>query len=235
MSIERCRRQSMPTTEINGPIIPAGQSLSNAIDLGGGKLVRVTMPEQWTSANLTFQVAASEAGDYDDLFTSLGEEFMIAVHPGTSILVSDEASRSGAWVRFRSGTHDAPIAQQADRVFSCTIEGVSVQSGGGGDATPPVPVNGAMVDGGTRLQLNFNKPLDTGSVPATSAFLVVANFQSYPVLGVTVTGSAVKLQADAAYAGTNTTKVTYTPPGSNPLKGANGTAVAGFTDFVEIP
>lgn len=40
----------MPVTVINGPVIEAGQALSDAVDCSAGKVVRITTPAEWTPA-----------------------------------------------------------------------------------------------------------------------------------------------------------------------------------------
>ena len=53
----------MTLSVINGPIIAAGEAVSEAIDCSGGDLVRITMPAGWTRApNLTVLVSTDGEG-----------------------------------------------------------------------------------------------------------------------------------------------------------------------------
>ena len=78
--------------------------------------------------------------------------------------------------------------------------------------TPPF-VNGAA------LVLTYDEALDTGSVPATSAFTVSGTGRT--VSNVAVSGSAVTLTVSPAVAAGETVTVSYTK-GSNPIQDAVG-------------
>ena len=72
-----------------GPTIPAGQSLSEGVDVSGSRILRIVMPDDWTSAPLTFQLSPDNA-EWHDLFhiqstTSAFVPFEVVVptvHPG---------------------------------------------------------------------------------------------------------------------------------------------------------
>src|SRR6478609_5298399 len=57
----------MGLTIVDGPTIAAGESLSDGADCTGGSIVRVTIPQEYTPANLTFQ-ASSDGSFYNDLY-----------------------------------------------------------------------------------------------------------------------------------------------------------------------
>jgi hypothetical protein len=59
----------MPLVVINGPTIAAGESLSDAVDLSAGGIVRLVTPDDWTSANITFEVSNTAGGTYRALCT----------------------------------------------------------------------------------------------------------------------------------------------------------------------
>ncbi len=89
----------------------------------------------------------------------------------------------------------------------------------------------AAVDGKT-LTVAFTGNLDTGSVPAPSAFRVTVNGARRAVAadGVAVSGADVRLTLASAVSHLDTVKVRYTKQSRNPLQGASGTAVATFAD-----
>jgi hypothetical protein len=111
----------MPLTWINGPIIQAGESLSDPIDLTGGTLLRITMPKTWTSAEVTFQIS-TDGDDYNDLHGYDGEEVSIPVHAGTAILLPADLMRGIGFIRFRSGSSSNPTPQPEQRNFALTVE-----------------------------------------------------------------------------------------------------------------
>ena len=49
---------TMAIQVLNGPTIAAGDSLSDGLDCSGGKIVKITMPADWTFADITFQTSS---------------------------------------------------------------------------------------------------------------------------------------------------------------------------------
>lgn len=84
----------------------------------------------------------------------------------------------------------------------------------------------------TRITMTFDQSLDTGSVPATNAFLVVRNFVGRNPQSVTVIGLTCNVTLDADYGDPSGGTISYTP---GTLKGANGIAVAAFSDHPIAP
>lgn len=105
---------------INGPVIAAGDSVSDAIDVTMGRIVRITMPADWLNAPLTFQVS-SDGAFFNDLFDSSGHEVTFIVQPGVGVVVLSENSVSFGFVKFRSGTRESPVPQPAQREFAVSI------------------------------------------------------------------------------------------------------------------
>jgi len=96
--------------------IPAGQSVSSAIDLSAGNAVFCQMPSGWTPALLTFLISydGNTFGDFVDQNT---REVSLNVLPGTVIRVDLLPSRYG-WLKFRSGSRFGPVVQTASRTFT---------------------------------------------------------------------------------------------------------------------
>ena len=100
------------------------------------------------------------------------------------------------------------------------------------DATPP-PLGVATVNG-DQLDLVFNEDLDTGSVPAASAFTVTVAGASRSVSGVAIptatsgslTTNVVRLTLASAVTAGEAVTVAYAAPGTNPLQDASGNGVA---------
>jgi hypothetical protein len=114
--------RTMPLTVLNGPIISAGESLSNAVDCTGGTIVRLTMPATWGIGNITFQISTDGAG-FNDLFDQDGKEFTMVVTTGAAIpLVWDGITRCAAHLKIRSGTRSHPIIQEDQRDFAIALK-----------------------------------------------------------------------------------------------------------------
>jgi hypothetical protein len=111
----------MPLTIVDGPTIPAGESLSDGADCTGGSIVRITIPQEFTPANLTFQ-ASSDGNFYNDLYDNEGDEVTLAVKPNTTVVVSAHWTRSIGFVKFRSGTAKSPVEQNVDCRFAIAVE-----------------------------------------------------------------------------------------------------------------
>jgi hypothetical protein len=111
----------MSLSIVDGPTIAAGESLSDGADCSGGSIVRVTIPQEYTPANLTFQ-ASSDGNFYNDLYDPDGEEVTLPVKANTTVVVSAHWTRSIGFVKFRSGTRASPVNQKVDCRFAIAVE-----------------------------------------------------------------------------------------------------------------
>jgi hypothetical protein len=112
----------MPLAIVDGPVIKKGESLSDGADCSGGTIVRITVPQEMTPANLTFQVS-SDGNFYNDLYGADGEEVTMVARPNTGIVVSERWTRSIAFIKFRLGTREHPVAQlKEDCRFGIAVE-----------------------------------------------------------------------------------------------------------------
>jgi hypothetical protein len=111
----------MPLAILDGPTIKADESLSDGIDCSSGEIVRITVPQEFTPANLTFQVS-SNGEFYNDLFNSNGEEITVAAKPSIGIVIQERWVRSIAFIKFRSGSRDHPVEQREDCKFAIALE-----------------------------------------------------------------------------------------------------------------
>jgi hypothetical protein len=113
---------NMALTIVDGPTIKQGESLSDAVDCTGGTIVRITVPQEYTPANMTFQ-SSSDGNLYNDLYDAQGEEVTMVAKPDTTIIVEAPWARSLGFLKFRSGTRDAPVEQTRDTVlFAVALE-----------------------------------------------------------------------------------------------------------------
>ena len=93
------------------------------------------------------------------------------------------------------------------------------------DTTAPAFSSAAV--NGTALTVTFNQNLDTGSLPAGSAFTVSGGRNGTGT--VSVSGSTASVTLDSAVPHGETVTVSYSKPSSNPLQDAAGNDVASFS------
>jgi len=112
--------------------IPSGSSLSNTVDLGEEynpgvyKVLAIQMPDEWTTARITFSVS------YDgETFVPLywnGDLYEIDASGGSSASrgISVEPSAFAGWpyVKIRSGKKSAEIQQAGERQLKVLIGNV---------------------------------------------------------------------------------------------------------------
>jgi len=104
------------------------------------------------------------------------------------------------------------------------------------DVTAPSALSAAA--SGTTFTLQFDEPLNGGSVPATSAFAVTMTAGGSPssnaITAVAVSGSMVTLTLTNPVSGYQTAAVSYTQPASNRLGDLAGNDTAAFTKTVTL-
>ncbi len=83
---------------------------------------------------------------------------------------------------------------------------------------------------GAALKLNYNKALDTGSVPASGAFTVTVAGSTRTLSSRAVAGSTVTLTLSSAVTAGQTVTVTYTAPAVNPIQDTDGVAAAALSN-----
>ena len=81
----------------------------------------------------------------------------------------------------------------------------------------------------SRLDINYNQTLDSGSVPAISAFAVIVAGSARTVNSVAISGSQVRLTLASAVTYGQAVTVAYTAPGTNPIQNTSGVDAASYT------
>jgi hypothetical protein len=112
-----------------------------------------------------------------------------------------------------------------------THPGTIVGGGGGGDTTPPsttsVTVENAEPN---KVLIAYGETLDSGSVPATSAYTVKVNGTTRTTSAVSITGANVKVTfGGAAVVSTDSITLDYVVPGTGPIQDAAGNDAAALT------
>jgi hypothetical protein len=108
----------MPTASIT---IPAGESLSSALDLTTGSLAQLLSPDVWSPpANISFMLSADGAS-FQDVYDETGNEIVWAMDAGRAVAIDPVLTSAATFLKLRSGSSTHPIAQDADRTFVCVM------------------------------------------------------------------------------------------------------------------
>jgi hypothetical protein len=110
---------------LNGPFIQEGESLSDGLDCSEGVITRLTMPGNWTPANITFQIS-TDGAMYNSLVDRDGNDITMTVVPGSAVVVAQfvpkEALEAIVFLKIRSGSSNHPVPQQELREFAVAID-----------------------------------------------------------------------------------------------------------------
>ena len=103
--------------------ILTNESLSDAVDLGGGLLEGVLMPAVWTAATISFEGSMDNANFYE-----IGDgtaEISLVADAGWFISIpAGILNGAGRYLKIRSGTSVVPVVQLlADRVLTVLVRG----------------------------------------------------------------------------------------------------------------
>ena len=101
--------------------ILAGESLSNAVDLGTLQLVAIIPPAAWTPAMLTFQLSADNITFHKVAAPRSTDLFTMPCVPDYWIPFASQDFPHGVFLRIHSGHPFVPVAQAADRVFTLVM------------------------------------------------------------------------------------------------------------------
>lgn len=146
-------------------------------------------------------------GEMPDFSTSV-EGYPSNMQPGIAAAVDSGYTNADlAWMQFESRTRKADYSLGAQ--FAVVPRAVTVVA----DTTAPVPVSAAVSNSTpTVVNITMSEAMDTGSVPATSAFTV----SGHTVTAVAISGSTINLTLSAPFVfGEATRTVGYTQPGTN--------------------
>jgi hypothetical protein len=116
-------RATPPRPGVNvllGPTIKGGESLSNILDCSIGRLLRITMPLEWTTADITFQIS-SEGVDFNDVHDQQGRPVALTgIAAGSAVIMQHDMS-AVTFLKIRSGYKEHPVVQAADRQFAVAV------------------------------------------------------------------------------------------------------------------
>lgn len=101
--------------------IAINTAISDAIDLKGLVLVGISMPADWTAANLTFQAAGPD-GTYWNLYDAAGTEVSVTAAEDRFIAINPAAWEGVNRLKVRSGTSGTPVNQAAARTINLIVK-----------------------------------------------------------------------------------------------------------------
>ncbi len=147
---------------------------------------------------------------------------------GYEVVLGDEDTDGVSIAAGRIDLNGGTIKDEADNDAVLDHEAVAPQAGHKVDGVRPAFLS-AAVDGSS-LTLTYGEALDESSTPATDAFTVTVAGSGRTVTGVSVSGRAVTLTLASAVTDGQEVTVTYTVPGTNPLRDAAGNAAEGLSN-----
>src|SRR5262249_13710030 len=103
----REERRSTAMSSTVTATIPAGDFISSPVDLTNNELSLIFAPEQWTPAQITFQVSPDNV-NFADLFDAAGLELARPLRPNTAIGLPTVYTKAALYLRIRSGPRSAP-------------------------------------------------------------------------------------------------------------------------------
>jgi hypothetical protein len=106
---------------VDGPTIAAGQSLSDGANCAAGAMIRITIPKEFVGDSLTFQVS-TDGKFYNDLYDAEGGEITIVAKADTGVVLHQPWVRQIPYIKFRSGTRDAPVEQAENCRFAIALD-----------------------------------------------------------------------------------------------------------------
>jgi hypothetical protein len=99
-------------------------SLSDSVDLGGGKLAGIIMSPAWTAAVITFQ-GSEDGTTFYDLYDRYGSEISWTVVAGKLHSNDDIVPfLSLRYLKVRSGTTASAVTQEAERTLGIITNAV---------------------------------------------------------------------------------------------------------------
>ena len=100
--------------------IAAAGTVSGAIDLGLGRLARISTPSAWTAADITLLVSFNNV-IFNTLSDKDGVEYTIKAGAAREILIPLGDMLGIRYIKLRSGTSALPVAQASSRDLILTL------------------------------------------------------------------------------------------------------------------
>lgn len=106
---------------LTGPVIEAGQSLSNALNVTSGGIYRIIMPDEWdNTAPITFQLSY-DGTDFYNVYDIGGTEANVRCIQQSVVPFGEYLAYIHS-LKIRSGTVRQPIIQNETRTFKVVLD-----------------------------------------------------------------------------------------------------------------
>jgi hypothetical protein len=92
----------------------------STVEVAGSEIASITVPAEWTPANLSFQVS-NDGEAFADLYLADGNEVILPARAGGIIPWRSREWPAHLFIRFRSGSSWSPVPQAARREFAVAI------------------------------------------------------------------------------------------------------------------
>ncbi len=113
-------------------VVPGGQNLSAAVNLRGYVLKGLMFPSDWTTADVSFQAARAESGEYLDVYGDNDQAVVVDVSGSSRYVVLSgyvgtanrgwaEALAGVDFLKVRSGTPAAPVNQVGNKTVTLIL------------------------------------------------------------------------------------------------------------------
>jgi hypothetical protein len=97
--------------------IANGASLSDAVNLQGGRLVAIVMPAAWTAGDLTFQ-ASADGTTFNNVYDEDDAEVVVEAAASRHIILNPGVWLGIRQIKVRSGTSGAAVNQGGARLIT---------------------------------------------------------------------------------------------------------------------
>ena len=200
-------------SEDSGDPDSAVHALSNPATIAGGTRTFTAAASATLDASTTYFVVVSNTGT---------DTFQLRV---TSFDNEDTGGATGWSIAnsrlFSSGT-----------TWSTSADALMIRVKGTDNTVPALDDAEVNVNAATQVQLEFDEALDSGSLPAVSAFSVTVDGSPRTIDSLTLdsAGTTVTLTVDPAIRPGDAVRVSYTKPSRKPLQDEGGNDVASFTN-----
>ena len=104
--------------------IQSGTSMSDLLNLGGLRLFGLTIPSDWTTADITFQMSPDEGVTWFDVHDASGQPAKVSASADGFFAVDPRCFASIQNLRVRSGTAGAEVQQTGDRSLQLILRKV---------------------------------------------------------------------------------------------------------------
>lgn len=116
--------QFTPDNRTYALTFPQGGNETGAVDITGGRLLALHVPDAFEGTTITFLAAVEGSGDFHPVYDDEGGEVKVTVAPNRIVGIDKVAGKLAALrhLKLRSGTDAAAQAQSSARTFTLIVK-----------------------------------------------------------------------------------------------------------------